>query len=496
MAEETSTTNVANVTQVIYKVSPFDATKAAQGALCVIVKPSHSAETWNIDSIGKVNDNFLGAGICRKESAECFSMIVDSVYYQFYADGTGRYPDEVRDYVLKLAEPKVNLKSAGNSAISGSTVASSRGSDGKITTTVQYEQESDIIIDDLNARDEFAVNALRELLSHVKDPSVMSNNEMAFYCNRAYQWASNMMSASAEARGTFKDADTTTTGTTSRANIATSSLSTPTEKLLNNIVNALERDDYVETITTTDATTGKTTTTTNYYDRVKVQFTELMTFLNTYIKKDEKTVYSFKDLVTPITTLSTVLSTYVKKDDKTVVGLKDLISPLTTLSSALNTYIKKDSTTTVGLNDLITAVNAVKTSADNIKTSNEDLLKTIINVSNTQSIAINDLQNTADSQSDSIDNLESVSSNLVENVSNLQNKVYTLQTKVTANTDDISSLDKTVTSQGARITSLSNAISSCMTQSEVDARVKAWLNATTIVSDGSGGYKLSVPGSI
>lgn len=486
---------MATTTRIQYDLSEFNATKASQGALCAVVSSDVSVGTIdNISNKGVANSDFIGAGICKKESSECYSIMVNSVYYQFYASGAGRYPST--SYKLMMAKPVVSLTAEGNSSTSSSTVVYSRAKDGSISTNVTYDKTSDLLIDTLNARDEFAINALKELLSRVNDPAVLSDSEMNYYCTRAYQWAANMMSVSADTRGTFKEADTTVAGATTRANIATSSLSTPTEKLLNNIMNALERDDYVETITTTDATTGKTTTTTNYYDRVKVQFTELMTFLNTYIKKDEKTVYSFKDLITPITTLSTVLSTYVKKDDKTVVGLKDLISPLTTLSSALNTYIKKDSTTTVGLNDLIAAVNAVKTSADSIKTSNEDLLKTIINVSNTQSIAINDLQNTADSQSDSIDNLESVSSNLVENVSNLQNKVYTLQTKVTANTDDISSLDKTVTSQGARITSLSNAISSCMTQSEVDARVKAWLNATTIVSDGSGGYKLSVPSSI
>lgn len=423
---------MATTTRIQYDLSEFNATKASQGALCAVVSSDVSIGTIdNISNKGVTNSDFIGAGICKKESSECYSIMVNSVYYQFYASGAGRYPNS--SYKLMMAKPVVSLTAEGNSSTSSSTVVYSRAKDGSISTNVTYDKTSDLLIDTLNARDEFAINALKELLSRVNDPAVLSDSEMNYYCTRAYQWAANMMSVSADTRGTFKEADTTVAGATTRANIATSSLSTPTEKLLNNIMNALERDDYVETITTTDATTGKTTTTTNYYDRVKVQFTELMTFLNTYIKKDEKTVYSFKDLITPITTLSTVLST----------------------------YIKKDNTTTVGLNDLITAVNAVKTSADSINTSNTKLLTKIIDVSNTQTAAINDLQDATDAQSDSIDSLES-----------------------------------TVSSQGYRLNQLSSAINSCMTQSEVDARVKAWLNATTIVSDGSGGYKLSVPGSI
>lgn len=66
-----------------------------------------------------------------------------------------------------------------------------------------------------------------------KDPASLSNNEMSFYCDVAYQWAANMMSAAAKVRATMQDE----TGTS----VDEESLTTNTEKLLYDMSEALNK---------------------------------------------------------------------------------------------------------------------------------------------------------------------------------------------------------------------------------------------------------------
>lgn len=320
--------------RVVYNLEPFDGNKAATGVLCVMVKSDTNGTVTNINEDGSTNSDFVGAGICKRINANTFNLVLDSNVYQFDVNGKGIKPWAIRDCKLMLATADVNITSSGNAAKSRGTTVVTRGTDGSTTTKTDYSKESDIIIDSLNARDEFAINALRELLNHVPDPSSLSNTEMSFYCNAAYKWAANMMEASANARGSFTQQSDNTgidTSTTTRADVSESSLSSNTEKLLNNIVSALERTDYAE----------KVNDKTIYYDRVKVQFTELISFLNTYVKNGEN-----------------------------VVGLKDLIS----------------------------SINA-------IKDSNASILGKIVDVNNNQTSAIQTLKTATETQEKSIKSL-------------------------------------------------------------------------------------------
>lgn len=371
-----------------YILKPFESSKASSGALCVMVKNGVSDKITNINSDGTANPNFMGAGICTQGNGG-FTMMINGVVYQFNSKGEGLHPLSIRTWKLMLGEIEATINTSGNAATSNTTTIVTRGQDGSTTTKVDYSKTNDVIIDSLNARDEFAVNVLKQLLSSVPNPSALSNNEMNFFCNRAYQWAANMMEASANARGSFTQEASTTTGTpsnvTTRADVTTELLSSNTEKLLNNIVSALERTDYAETVS------GKVI----YHDRVKVQFTELMDFLKTYVKNGES-----------------------------VVGLKDLISA-----------INKDLVASLGkIND---SNSAVFNKLADIAVANDATVKTLSDTTATQAKSIEKLSN------------------------------------------DVESLK----SQG-------------ITSADIDARVKAWLNATTIVSDDNGGYKLNVPSSI
>lgn len=371
-----------------YILKPFESSKASSGALCVMVKNGVSDKITNINSDGTTNPNFMGAGICTQGNGG-FTMMINGVVYQFNSKGEGLHPLSIRDCKLMLGEIEATINTSGNAATSNTTTIVTRGQDGSTTTKVDYSKTNDVIIDSLNARDEFAVNVLKQLLSSVPNPSALSNNEMNFFCNRAYQWAANMMEASANARGSFTQESSTTTGTpsnvTTRADVSSDSLSSNTEKLLNNIVSALERTDYAETVS------GKVI----YHDRVKVQFTELMDFLKTYVKNGES-----------------------------VVGLKDLISA-----------INKDLVASLG----------------KINDSNSAVLNKLADIAVANDTIVKALSDTTATQAKSIETLSS----------------------------DVESLK----SQG-------------ITSADIDARVKAWLNATTVVSDDNGGYKLNVPSSI
>lgn len=371
-----------------YILKPFESSKASSGALCVMVKNGVSDKITNINSDGTTNPNFMGAGICTQGNGG-FTMMINGVVYQFNSKGEGLHPLSIRTWKLMLGEIEATINTSGNAATSNTTTIVTRGQDGSTTTKVDYSKTNDVIIDSLNARDEFAVNVLKQLLSSVPNPSALSNNEMNFFCNRAYQWAANMMEASANARGSFTQEASTTTGTpsnvTTRADVTTESLSSNTEKLLNNIVSALERTDYAETVS------GKVI----YHDRVKVQFTELMDFLKTYVKNGES-----------------------------VVGLKDLISAI-----------------------------------------NKDLVASLGKINDSNSAVLNKLADIA-----------------------------------VANNTTVKTLSDTTATQAKSIESLSKDVESLksqgITSADIDARVKAWLNATTVVSDDNGGYKLNVPSSI
>lgn len=376
------------MTKQTYILKPFEHSKASSGALCIMVKNGVSDKITNINSDGTANSNFMGAGICTQGN-DRFTMMINGVVYQFNSKGEGLFPLSIRSWKLMLGEIETIINTSGNAATSNTTTIVTRGQDGPTTTKIDYSKTNDVIIDSLNARDEFAVNVLKQLLSSIPNPSAISNNEMNFFCNRAYQWAANMMEASANARGTFTQEASSTTGVpsniTTRADVSSDSLSSNTEKLLNNIVSALERTDYAETVS------GKVI----YHDRVKVQFTELMDFLKTYVKNGES-----------------------------VVGLKDLISA-----------INKDLIASLG----------------KINDSNSAVLNKLADIAVTNDATVKTLSDTTATQAKSIESLS----------------------------NDVESLK----SQG-------------ITSADIDARVKAWLNATTVVSDDNGGYKLNVPSSI
>lgn len=301
--------------KITYKLKAFDPVEAESGKLCVMVKNAVTDIITNIDNKGVANPNYVGAGICRKGGRDTYMLIINNVTYQFDEAGRG-ITTQSDGYKLMMGEANVSIVTSGNASSSSSTTTTTRGTDGSIDTKVDYSKGSDVMIDSLNARDEFAVHALRELLKHISDPSVLSDSEMNFYCNTAYRWAANMMEASANARGFFTQTSDGGSGSIesggTRVNIDESSLSSNIEKLLNNIVAALERVKYAETDPISKVTT--------YSELVKLKYPELINFLNTYVKGEGGKTLGLKDLIEAISKVGVGGST----SDEISIGNKGL----------------------------------------------------------------------------------------------------------------------------------------------------------------------------
>lgn len=227
--------------KVTYTLKAYDFDKAKNGTLCVMVRGNvEEGEISNLDKDGIANINFVGAGICKYENLDVVCLTIQGTKYRFGKDGTGLYP--WASYKIMLGTIKSNIVLSGNTSKSNNTTIVTRSSSGSTTVTTDYSKASDIIIDTLNARDEFAVQVLKELLRNAGNPAEVSDSEMSYYCDAAYQWAAYMMEASANARGTFQQDSSSSSDTTTKAAVAESSLSSNTEKLLNNIVSAIENE--------------------------------------------------------------------------------------------------------------------------------------------------------------------------------------------------------------------------------------------------------------
>jgi hypothetical protein len=94
-----------------------------------------------------------------------------------------------------------------------------------------------IVIDNLNARDQFAIQVLRGILDKIPHPDELGQNEITHYCESAYNWAGYLMKMSGETRNIIQDQDTSDNAHSEEIGY----LDTNTEKLLNNIVAALDK---------------------------------------------------------------------------------------------------------------------------------------------------------------------------------------------------------------------------------------------------------------
>ena len=223
--------------KITYNLSPFDATRASQGALCVMVSSGYSGATiTNVTISGGAEvrtADFYGAGICRVQGMN-YILVINSIVYAFNEKGRSSNTNS-RGYKLMLGVMADSVSTIGNTVDTTTTGGTTRNGTGDSTTISDVAGQS--VVDSLNARDHFAVQALKAMMEKVADPASLSNNEMNFYCQQAYQWAANMMTVAASSRASLTD----NTAGTSTATEAIGELSTNTEKLLNNLIVELEK---------------------------------------------------------------------------------------------------------------------------------------------------------------------------------------------------------------------------------------------------------------
>lgn len=323
-----------------YNLSAFDLNKARDGHLCVVTKDQSN------DPVSSDNDTrFFGTGICAKNYEGRIFIYINSIPYQFNNSGVGinaaaTSPDQL---YVKLGTVADTITDVGGSIASNvkNTIAKSRGSGGEI----EYDPpQSDpgsynIFVDNLNARDQFAAQALRGLLSHIEDPAILSDSEMNYYCNTAYKWAANMMVAAAKVRASIDDQ---TEGAEEEVEVG--ALETNTEKLLNNLIVELSKTN--ETVIPSGQTDPV------YSERISIP--TLITFLNNYVKDGSNTL-GLKDLITALNNINTSIQAFTTAMGNRFTALDNSVGSMQTDV----TYIKNNIPSTSNL--------ATKTDVTNAK---------------------------------------------------------------------------------------------------------------------------------
>ena len=233
---------MGNTFRTVYSLSAFNSAKAASGELCVMVVSNYSGST--IDNIipnsgnnatgGTPNAEFKGAGICSYNNPDYYTLVIDEVAYTFNGYGNASSRNAV-GWKLMMGTPQDDVVEIGNAVARTSTASTIKNSQGAIGTVVDYSTPSTVMVGSITARDEFAVQALKCLLAHIPDPSILSPKEISYYCHAAYEWAAGMMTAAAKARTTYTDNSGSSTATTKQVG----ELETNTEKLLNNLIVAV-----------------------------------------------------------------------------------------------------------------------------------------------------------------------------------------------------------------------------------------------------------------
>lgn len=238
-----------NVTRIAYKLENFDKERASSGALCAIVDSTvtetpegHSFD--NVGSDGTPNPLLVGFGVCTLTDSRHYNITVNSTKYQF--DNNGNWTDSKEGSKLKIMIATVldPVSYSGNVVDSSTTPSETRNKDGEYddSGTIEYKNVKKAI-EALYPRDHFAIEALKGIMSKVDEPHALSDSVMNMYCGAAYQWAANMMAAAANSRGILNDE--TESGTTKTVEVG--ALDNNTDKLLNNLIAEMERNDEATT---------------------------------------------------------------------------------------------------------------------------------------------------------------------------------------------------------------------------------------------------------
>lgn len=307
--------------------------------------------------------------------SKCSKIIVDNdkqavSNYKVLIEGTTYWLDANGKVVYSLDTARIGshvfMVTANLVYTEGTTQHRTRGA-ASVTPS-----ESIVNLSSLEPRDSFAIQILQGFLSKHEQPEGYDDASILSTCSSAYKWAQGMMQASANFRKISGgiDPQPTEDQDTERVNVDMTDTTT-TEKLLNNIVAALER---------TDIKTGTTETPAHWYkigyEDVEGEYTDavartLPSSGLTYTGIDAAEADGWNWTNTKTTSiysekisnpeLNTFLNNYVKhtptseEDEQQTVGLDDLINAIKAIGSG------QGGTTEVDFTTLITALNTTQT---------------------------------------------------------------------------------------------------------------------------------------
>lgn len=209
----------------IFSAEKFDFSAAKDKQLVALTSSSDGTDT------------VIGTAI-PQYSGNRFNVVIKGEKYIFDSDGNPISQNAITaGYNLKMASSNFNPQ---ESVVGSTTRSVTRSIDenGDVTYGPStLDKTYQITVDNLNARDQFAIQALRGMLEKVPNPDEIGKNEITHYCEAAYLWAGYMMQESSKARSVIKDADASDNTKSEEVGY----LETNTEKLLNNIVAALDK---------------------------------------------------------------------------------------------------------------------------------------------------------------------------------------------------------------------------------------------------------------
>lgn len=359
-----------------YQVTSFNAEQAKAYSLVAMVKNDVTTGTilYNIDEQGSANPNFKGSGIARyKSNNGIFEFSYGGLTYTFSTSGASSGSASA-GYKLMMAKVLENVNPSGNAITGTNTGSTQRDQYGQISDGGITYEERVIAIDSQNARDQFATEILNSILQKLDvDPSSLNSSARSYYCQVAYDWAANMMTAAANARGTFTDA--TETSASARQE-AIGSLESNTDKLLNNLIVALERTDEKR------VEDGK-----EVYSK-KVTLPDLQDMLD---KMDamSTSITALKDNVTnAMTNMQRVM-------EQQLAQYVAMVAQLTLMVSSLQGFTQNMNTNMQNINNNVTAtrgdVAAIGTEMDDLSTSVSSISSTTNTIKNNLDVVKSDV---------------------------------------------------------------------------------------------------------
>ena len=215
-----------------YTVEAFDYRSASKGKLVAMVDSS---------------DNIIGTGILKVESTNRLILTVGGDEYIFNSDGNPVSDNaKTANYKIKMGVSQITAIDKGTIGTTNTSITRSVDSSGDVSyeADTTLDKSYEITIDNLNARDQFALQVLHSIMEKLPNADELSKDEITHYCEAAYTWAGYMMEMSSKARSVIKDADVPDNTKTEEIGYLDSNI----EKLLNNIVAALDKTNASITV--------------------------------------------------------------------------------------------------------------------------------------------------------------------------------------------------------------------------------------------------------